>query len=120
MMSRAMMLLRISAPQTRTYAFVTLVNVRLNQSKNPFNNPPRPSFGFNNNADSAGLSVSALNADKITEIAIVTANCWYNRPVIPGINAGGTNTADNTSALPTTGPEMSSIALRAAACVGWI
>src|ERR1700722_9050789 len=88
--------------------------MRLNQLKNFRSSPWLSVFGFSNSADSAGLNVSALNADKITEIAIVTANCWYNRPVMPGINAVGTNTADNTSAMPTTGPEISSIAFRAA------
>src|SRR3984957_1176333 len=89
--------------------------MRLNQLKNFRSSPWLSVFGFSNSAASAGLSVSALNADKITEIAMVTANCWYNRPVIPGINAVGTNTADSTSAMPTTGPEISSIALSAAA-----
>jgi hypothetical protein len=32
-----------------------------------------------------------LNAEKITEIAIVTANCWYSRPVMPGMNTGEHN-----------------------------
>ncbi len=37
---------------------------------------PRASFlGRNNNAESAGLSVSALKAERITETAMVTANC---------------------------------------------
>jgi hypothetical protein len=37
----------------------------------------------------AGLRVNALKADKATETAMVTANCWYNRPVMPGMNAVG-------------------------------
>jgi pimeloyl-ACP methyl ester carboxylesterase len=53
-------------------------------------------------------------AESRTEIAIVTANCWYRRPVMPGIKAVGTNTADRTNAIPTTGPESSCIAFRAA------
>ena len=73
-----------------------------------------PSFGFSSSAASAGLSVSALNADRITEIAMVTANCWYSRPVMPGMNAVGMNTAESTSAMPITGPEISSMAFSAA------
>ena len=33
-------------------------------------------FGRSSSAESAGESVSALNAESSTEIAIVTANCW--------------------------------------------
>jgi len=50
----------------------------------------------------------------MTDTAIVTANCWYMRPVMPGMNAVGMKTADSTSATPTTGPDTSSIALKAA------
>src|SRR5439155_2540398 len=53
---------------------------------------------------------SALNADKMTEIAIVKANCWYKRPVIPGRNAVGMKTAESTSAIPITGADTSRIA----------
>ena len=63
---------------------------------------------------SAGLSVSALKAEMSTDTAIVTANCWYMRPVMPGMNAVGTNTAARMSAIATTGPDTSSIALKAA------
>src|SRR5205823_1118309 len=48
------------------------------------------------------------------EMAIVTANCWYSLPVIPGMNAVGMKTAESTSAMPITGPEISSIARNAA------
>ena len=50
----------------------------------------------------------------MTETAIVTANCWYSLPVIPGMKAVGTNTADRMIAMAMTGPDTSSIALRAA------
>src|SRR6185295_15365447 len=50
-----------------------------------------------------GLNVRALKAERLTEIAMVTANCWYRRPVMPGMKAVGTNTAASTSAMPTTG-----------------
>ena len=49
-----------------------------------------------------------------TDTAIVTANCWYMRPVMPGMNAVGTNTAARMSAMATTGPETCSMALKAA------
>ena len=52
----------------------------------------------------AGLRVSALNAEMITDTAMVTANCWYIRPVIPGMNAVGTKTATRIRAMATTGP----------------
>ena len=72
--------------------------------------------GRNNNADRAGLNDNALKAEMITEMAIVMANCWYKRPVIPGINAVGTNTAARIRAMAMTGPETSSMALNAASC----
>jgi len=49
--------------------------------------------GFNKIEASAGLNVNALNAENSTDIAIVIANCWYSRPVIPPVNATGINTA---------------------------
>ena len=42
-----------------------------------------------------------------TETAMVTANCWYIRPVMPGMNAVGMNTADRMRAMATTGPDTS-------------
>ncbi|MBV6506138.1 MAG: hypothetical protein ILNGONEN_01709 [Syntrophorhabdaceae bacterium] len=69
---------------------------------------------MSNSAERAGLNVSALKADIITEIAIVTANCWYNLPVIPGMKAVGTKTAARISAIATTGPETSCIAFMVA------
>jgi hypothetical protein len=62
--------------------------------------------------------VSALNAESRTDTAIVTANCWYIRPVMPGMNAVGTNTAARMSAIATTGPETCSMALNAASARG--
>ena len=88
--------------------------MRLNHKKNVRSGPRLSVFGFSSSAASAGLSVSALNADRITDIAIVTANCWYNLPVMPGMKAVGTNTAARISAIATTGPETCSMALMAA------
>jgi len=42
-------------------------------------------LGFSSSDARAGDNVSALKAEIRTEIAIVTANCWYIRPVMPGI-----------------------------------
>ena len=55
-----------------------------------------------------------MKAEKTVETAIVTANCRKNCPVIPLMNAQGTNTAQSTSATAITGPVTSSIALRVA------
>jgi hypothetical protein len=96
-------LLRNSPPHNRRYPFVARSNTRLNQSKNLFSSPRLSVLGRSSSAASAGLSVSALNAERITEIVMVTANCWQSRPVMPGINAVGTNTADRTKAMAMTG-----------------
>ena len=39
-----------------------------------------------------------------TEIAMVSANCWYRRPVMPPMNATGMNTAARIRAIAITGP----------------
>src|ERR1700681_2540968 len=92
--------------------------MRLNQRKNLPSRLLLAVLGLRINAASAGLNDSALKADNTTETAMVTANCWYNRPVMPGMNADGMNTADRTRAMPTTGPEISSMALSAASFGG--
>ena len=66
----------------------------------------------------AGLRVSALTEEMITATEMVTENCWYNLPVIPGMNATGTNTASNTSVVAITGPVTSAIALVTASRIG--
>src|ERR1700742_2505772 len=67
-------------------------------------------------AESAGVSVSALNAEIDTENAIVSAN-WRNKmPVVPGKSATGTNTATRTSDVAMTAPATSFIATEAALC----
>ena len=63
-----------------------------------------------NSAARAGLSVSELNAEITVETAIVRANCRKNCPMMPVMNAQGTNTALSTSAMAMTGPETSSMA----------
>src|ERR1700761_4800779 len=42
------------------------------------------SCGFSISVHNAGVNDNATNADINTDIAIVMANCWYNRPTIPG------------------------------------
>src|SRR5207253_8892256 len=61
-------------------------------------------------AASAGLSVSELKAQISVDTAMVSANWRKNCPVIPEMNAHGTNTADSTSATAITGPDTSRIA----------
>src|ERR1700675_3220283 len=67
-------------------------------------------------AESAGVSVSALNAEIETENAIVSANCRNKIPVVPGNSATGTNTDTSTSEVATTAPATSFIATLAALC----
>ena len=72
---------------------------------------PRIGFGgFSSIAQSAGDSDSALKADSSTEMAMVSANCWYMLPISPPSRATGMNTADRISAMPITGAETSFIA----------
>src|SRR4029077_13008149 len=101
---------RTSTADPATYPSVARPNHRLNPRNNAPNGPRTARRGRNSSAASAGLSVNALNADSTTDTAIVNANCWYIRPVIPGTNAVGTNTATRISAIATTGPDTSSIA----------
>ncbi len=49
--------------------------------------------GRKNKAVNAGLKVSELKAEIIVETAIVSANCRKKWPVMPLMNAHGTNTA---------------------------
>ena len=101
-------------PQAPTYRSVARANQRLKPRKNAPSGPRISVRGRSSSAQSAGLRVRALNAERSTDTAIVTANCWYIRPVIPGMKAVGTKTAARMSAIATTGPETSSIALKAA------
>ncbi len=61
-------------------------------------------------ADSAGVSVSELNSEIEIAAAIVSANCLYKRPVVPGKKATGMKTASSTSDEATTALVISSIA----------
>ena len=60
-------------------------------------------------AHSAGLSVSAFSVEKQIATDIVTANCWYTLPVMPGMNPTGTKIASSTSVVAITAPVTSRI-----------
>ena len=62
------------------------------------------------------MNVSELKAEIAMEKAMVSENCLYSSPVVPGKNATGTNTATSTSDVATTAPVTSPMALEAAAC----
>ena len=67
---------RAAKPATLMYFPVNESKSLLNPSKNRSKAFFLPVFlGFNKMAANAGLSVSALNAEKATEIAMVMANC---------------------------------------------
>ena len=95
---------------------VYLAVTRSNQALNLLKYLVRPfalslvSVGFNSKLHNAGVNDKAINADIITDMAMVMANCWYNLPTIPGIKPTGTNTAANISAIAITGAEMSFMA----------
>src|SRR4051812_24510241 len=106
---------RSTRDSTDTYALVPAVIARsivVKTTPLPWWLRPR------SRADSAGVSVNALNAESATENAIVIENCAYNRPVVPGKNATGTNTAISTSAVAMTAPNTSRIASDAAFLAG--
>ncbi len=65
---------------------------------------------FKRIAQSAGLSVSELNAERTVDTAMVKANWRKNRPVIPVMNTQGTNTEASTRPMAMTGAETSAIA----------
>ena len=54
--------------------------------------------------------MSELSAEKNVETAMVTANCVKNWPVMPVMNAHGTNTAMSTSEMAMIGEATSSMA----------
>src|SRR6516225_3672900 len=66
--------------------------------------------GRSKRAVNAGLNVSELNAEIMVLTAIVNANWRKKAPVIPEMNAQGTNTALSTRPTAITGPETWCIA----------
>ena len=63
---------------------------------------------------SAGLRVNAFSEENTTATQIVTANCRYISPVIPGSIATGTNTASSTSVVAIMAPPTSCMVTSAA------
>ena len=85
--------------------------IRSTRLKNqPWVGSPRPS----SSAESAGVKVSALKDEMMSEKAIVSANWRYRMPVVPGKSATGTNTATSTRVVAITAPVTSRIAAEAA------
>ena len=72
--------------------------------------------GLSSMAARAGDRDSALKAESSTEIAMVSANCWYMLPVRPGMKATGMNTAERMRAMPMTGADTSFMAWTVASC----
>src|ERR1035441_9455623 len=66
--------------------------------------------GRRKTAASAGESVSALNAEIAIEKAIVSENCLYRIPVVPGNKLTGTNTDISTSDVAITALVTSAMA----------
>src|ERR1700744_3678585 len=73
-----------------------------------------------NRAAKAGESVNALNAEIAIAKAMVSANCLYRMPVVPGKNDTGTNTETSTSEVAmtalVTSPMASDVALCGSQC----
>ena len=77
----------------------------------PRRGPPR----FSSTAQSAGLRVKALTAEISIAVDTATANCRNSWPLMPGMNATGTNTDKSTSVIAMIGPVISAIAFLVAA-----
>ena len=86
----------------------------LKPSKNHCSGPWPRLRGFSSKAAKAGLSDSELKVEIITDTPTVTANCWYMRPVMPGMNTVGINTAIKASDVPIIGPVTSFIVCKVA------
>ncbi len=61
---------------------------------------------FSIREQSAGVRVSATSPESTTEMTIVAANCWYMLPVMPPMNATGTNTEQSTSTMAISAPAI--------------
>ena len=90
-------------------------NTQLKPRKNHPSGPRAGLWGLRSSTERAGDSDSALKAESSTEMAIVSANCWYIWPMRPPRKATGTNTADRMRAIPMTGPDTSFMAWTVAA-----
>src|SRR5262249_19303434 len=69
----------------------------------------------NSKPQRAGDRLSAFNAEISIDTDTATANCLYNWPVIPGMNADGTKTENTASVIAMIGPVTSAIAASVAA-----
>jgi hypothetical protein len=67
-------------------------------------------------AASAGESVSALKAEIAMEKAIVSENCLYRMPVVPGKKLTGMKTEMSTSEVAITALVTSAMAILVASC----
>ena len=67
-------------------------------------------------AASAGDRVSALNSEMAIANAMVSENCLYRIPVVPGKNDTGTNTEISTSDVAMTALDTSAMATEVAVC----
>ena len=99
--------------RTSSYDVSTQCIPALNQ-RNRKNRDGPPWLVLRNSRAMAGLNVSEFSAEKVNENTIVMANWLYIRPVSPGMNATGTNTAASTSVMVTIGVVISAIAAIAA------
>ena len=61
-----------------------------------------------------GVRVSATMPDRVTEMAMVMANCRYITPARPPMKPTGMNTAHSTSTMAMTAPVTSCMALAVA------
>ncbi len=74
----------------------------------------RPSCGSRHTAESIGSSVKLTKSDTSTATATVMPNWKKNRPMIPDMNATGTNTATIANVVAITASPISSVPSRAA------
>ena len=92
----AIAVLRKSTPVTADVAIGrSSAKTRLKWPKNQRERtaaPPLAASGAGACAASAGLRLSALNAEMTTEMAMVSANCWNSRPLMPDDERDGMNT----------------------------
>src|SRR5947209_4576868 len=86
---------------------------RSERLKNPRTPVVAPGGCRSSNDDNHGASLSAQNSEIVIDAAIVSANCLYTCPVVPGKNATGIKTASNTSDDATTALRTSRIAAAA-------
>ena len=85
-------------------------------SRNTASSPVGRVSGRRKAEASAGESVSALNAEIAIENAMVSENCLYRIPVVPGKRLTGTKTEISTREVAITALVTSAIAMMVALC----